>query len=140
MIELAPSLLAADSMRLGEEIGGMLEDGVSLLHYDVMDAHFVPNLSFGPALLEQIHGRFPACRQNSIMGIVLHREHIQRIAGNGEDVPGIACRREPVFQLFRRYFILILIDDHHFKDPFCEISRHIRRIVPDRQVQRLRRR
>lgn len=62
MIELAPSLLAADYMRLGDEIEKMLGDGVSLLHYDVMDAHFVPNLSFGPALLEQIHRRFPACR------------------------------------------------------------------------------
>ena len=49
MIELAPSLLAADYMRLGDEIEKMLGDGVSLMHYDVMDAHFVPNLSFGPA-------------------------------------------------------------------------------------------
>ena len=49
MIELAPSLLAADVMHLGREIEMMLSHQVDLLHFDVMDAHFVPNLSFGPA-------------------------------------------------------------------------------------------
>lgn len=62
MIELAPSLLAADPMQLGREIENMLKTGVRLLHYDVMDAHFVPNLSFGPFLLEEIHRRYPQCR------------------------------------------------------------------------------
>ncbi|MBQ9263757.1 MAG: ribulose-phosphate 3-epimerase [Clostridia bacterium] len=62
MIELAPSLLAADGMRLGEEIQGMLDNGIRLLHYDVMDAHFVPNLSFGPSLCKAIHHQFPAVR------------------------------------------------------------------------------
>ena len=62
MIELAPSLLAADLMHLGREIENMLSNGVDLLHLDIMDAHFVPNLSFGPALCRAIHQRFPACR------------------------------------------------------------------------------
>lgn len=61
MIKLAPSLLAADWMRLGEEIGNMMENGVKLLHFDVMDAHFVPNLSFGPDLCRAVHRRFPDC-------------------------------------------------------------------------------
>ena len=62
MIELAPSLLAADVMHLGREIEMMLSHQVDLLHFDVMDAHFVPNLSFGPALCQTIHERYPACR------------------------------------------------------------------------------
>ena len=62
MIELAPSLLAADLLRLETEIERMLQNGVKTLHFDVMDAHFVPNLSFGTALCQAIHTRFPECR------------------------------------------------------------------------------
>ena len=61
MIELAPSLLAADALRLGYEIARMLDTGVQTLHFDVMDAHFVPNLSFGPELCKAIHKAFPGC-------------------------------------------------------------------------------
>lgn len=61
MPELAPSLLAADPMRLGEEIQSAMDCGVKILHFDVMDAHFVPNLSFGPALCKRIHEAFPQC-------------------------------------------------------------------------------
>lgn len=61
MIELAPSLLAADVLRLGDEIARMLDTGVQTLHFDVMDAHFVPNLSFGPELCKAIHKAFPGC-------------------------------------------------------------------------------
>ena len=62
MIELAPSLLAADLLHLHGEIGKMLKNGVTRLHFDVMDAHFVPNLSFGPGLLKAVRQSFPACR------------------------------------------------------------------------------
>ena len=62
MIELAPSLLAADWLHLGRDVAAMLENQVDLLHFDVMDAHFVPNLSFGPSLCQAIHRRFPQCR------------------------------------------------------------------------------
>ena len=62
MIELAPSLLAADWLHLGRDVEAMLKNQVDLLHFDVMDAHFVPNLSFGPSLCKAIHSRFPQCR------------------------------------------------------------------------------
>lgn len=45
---MAPSLLAADTLRMGEELAAVERAGVDLLHLDVMDAHFVDNLSFGP--------------------------------------------------------------------------------------------
>ena len=92
MIELAPSLLAADSMRLGEEIENMLGDGVSLLHYDVMDAHFVPNLSFGPALLGRIHQRFPACRLDVHLMMDNPEKYLAVFAGAGAE--SITVHRE----------------------------------------------
>ncbi|MDO5300175.1 MAG: ribulose-phosphate 3-epimerase [Clostridia bacterium] len=48
MIEISPSVLGADLMRLGEEIGMVESLGIRWLHLDHMDGHFVPNISFGP--------------------------------------------------------------------------------------------
>ena len=61
MIKLAPSLLAADLLNLERDLDRMMRDGVEILHFDIMDAHFVPNLSFGPALCAAVHQRFPSC-------------------------------------------------------------------------------
>ncbi len=56
---LAPSLLAADNLNLGTEAEAAIQAGADLLHLDIMDQHFVPNLSFGPALCQALHKRFP---------------------------------------------------------------------------------
>lgn len=54
-----PSLLAADSLRLGEEIAAVAKAGIRTLHLDVMDNHYVPNLSFGPHIAQHIKQHFP---------------------------------------------------------------------------------
>ncbi|MGA2415309.1 MAG: ribulose-phosphate 3-epimerase [Candidatus Sulfotelmatobacter sp.] len=54
MIELAPSILAADFARLGEQVRAAGEGGASLIHVDIMDGHFVPNLTMGPPLVASL--------------------------------------------------------------------------------------
>jgi ribulose-phosphate 3-epimerase len=54
LIELAPSILSADFARLGEQVRAAGEGGGSVIHVDIMDGHFVPNLTLGPPVVKSL--------------------------------------------------------------------------------------
>jgi len=54
LIELAPSILSADFARLGEQVRAAAEGGASVIHVDIMDGHFVPNLTIGPPVVASL--------------------------------------------------------------------------------------
>ena len=58
-IELSPSILGADASALGDAVLQIKNAGLKWVHLDIMDAHFVPNLSFGPAVLASLKKRHP---------------------------------------------------------------------------------
>ena len=59
-LRIAPSILSADFSRLGEEVERVLESGANVVHVDVMDMHYVPNLTFGPVVCKALRTRTDA--------------------------------------------------------------------------------
>lgn len=83
MIEIAPSVLAADALRIGKDVQRILDAGADLLHVDIMDAHFVPNLSFGPDLCRALRRGFPDIRQDVHLMMDNPEHYIEAFAAAG---------------------------------------------------------
>ena len=60
MIELAPSILSADFAHLGDQAQAAIDGGGTLLHVDVMDGHFVPNITLGPPVVASLRKAVPS--------------------------------------------------------------------------------
>jgi ribulose-phosphate 3-epimerase len=66
-MEIAPSILSADFARLGAEIADVVQGGADLLHLDVMDGHFVDNISFGPPVIRAVRKATDAFLETHLM-------------------------------------------------------------------------
>lgn len=85
MIKVSPSMLACDFSKMGLEIEKITKCGADLVHMDVMDGHFVPNISFGPAVIKSMRDKSNLPFDTHLM-ISKPYDYIEKFANAGSDI------------------------------------------------------
>ncbi|TVQ66024.1 MAG: ribulose-phosphate 3-epimerase [Balneolaceae bacterium] len=83
---IAPSILAADFSRLGEQIRECLDTGIKWIHCDIMDGHFVPNISYGPGVVSTVREIAPEAFLDVHLMIENPDQYIEDFADAGADL------------------------------------------------------
>lgn len=94
MVKLAPSILSADFSRLGEQVALVEEAGVEYLHIDVMDGHFVPNITIGPLVVEALRPMSKLVFDVHLM-IENPDKYVEQFVKAGADIVGIHVEAAP---------------------------------------------
>lgn len=85
MIKIAPSILAADMLNMQRDVTRMVEAGCDMIHVDIMDAHFVPNLSYGPDMVKALKKVFTTPLDVHLM-MDNPEKYLETFIGNGADI------------------------------------------------------
>ena len=99
MIQVVPSILSADLSRLGEQVREAMAAGADRIQVDVMDGHFVPNLTFGPAIVEAVRRVAPGLPIEAHLMVERPEQFVQLFARAGADY--ILVQVESTHSLYR---------------------------------------
>ena len=97
LLEIAPSILGGDHTALADSVKQIENSGLKWVHVDVMDGHFVPNLSFGPGVVKSLKSKFPDLFFDTHLMLDNPHEYIESFAKAGSDL--ISIHVEPEYPI-----------------------------------------